>query len=141
VRVASHAGYDRITFHFAPPAAPPSGSGVTAGVPRFTLTSQGSAEFARGGGIGGRQTLDGVAGVRIVFEGSSGWDNTAVAASRTYTGSLDIKANQPVLREAAELGDFERVLVWGAGLASPACLRITELSDPSRLVIDARAAG
>ena len=84
--------------------------------------------------------LDGVAGVRIVFRGSSGWDNTVASAPRTYTGSLDMKANRPILKEAAELGDFERVLVWGAGLSSSPCLRLTELSNPSRLAIDVRSA-
>src|ERR1700730_2903511 len=56
VRTATHPGYDRITFQFARPAASPSSSLAAPEVPSFALTSQASANFARGDGIGGRQT-------------------------------------------------------------------------------------
>src|ERR1700694_5898408 len=51
VRTATHPGYDRITFQFARPAAPPSSSLAAAEVPSFALTSQASANFARGDGL------------------------------------------------------------------------------------------
>jgi len=35
-----------------------------------------------------------------------------------------------------QIGDFERVVSYGIGLANPACLRVFELSGPTRLVID-----
>lgn len=44
------------------------------------------------------------------------------------------------LREAAQTGDFERVLSWAVGLSSPGCLRLTAVANPARLAIDVRAA-
>jgi hypothetical protein len=41
-----------------------------------------------------------------------------------------------VLQEVEQLGDFEAVLSWGAGLSRPSCIRTLELSNPTRLVID-----
>jgi hypothetical protein len=36
------------------------------------------------------------------------------------------------------VGDFEANLLWAIGLADPVDFRVTELSDPPRLVVDAR---
>src|SRR5207302_1123663 len=40
------------------------------------------------------------------------------------------------VQEVEQLGDFEAVLSWGAGLSRASCLRTLELSNPTRLVID-----
>ena len=42
----------------------------------------------------------------------------------------------PEIREVAQIGNFERVVSYGIGLATPACVRVLELSGPTRLVID-----
>lgn len=115
VRVAHHAGYDRIVFEF-------SGR-----LPAYRLTPQATSRFVRDAS-GRPVTLRGSAGLRVVFQDASGFP--------TYTGSADLTPSLPVVREVARLGDFERVLSWGVGLSSAACTRVAELSSPPRLVID-----
>ena len=119
VRVAPHDGYDRITFEFAD----------RAGLPRYTLVPQSSAAVVQDPS-GRPLTMQGVAGLRVVFQG----------AGAHTPGSQDIKAGLTFVRELAQLGDFERVLTWGVGLSGPACVRVTELSNPARLAVDLRSA-
>ena len=136
VRVASHPGFDRITFQFAGAGSYPATG--RAAVPVYKLAMLPSPNFVRDPSGLGLQ-LAGSAGLRVVFQGASDYDSTMSDAPRTYKGSLDIHAGLPAVREVAQVGDFERVLSWGAGLASSPCLRTTELSNPSRLVIDVRS--
>ena len=122
VRVAHQpAGYDRIVFEFA---APP---GVTPYIPAYTVSRQASAKFVKDPS-GQDVTLRGSSGLRIAFHGASGADS--------YNGSRDITPGLPVLQELEQLGDFEAVLSWGAGLNRSSCIRTLELSNPTRLVID-----
>jgi hypothetical protein len=122
VRVAHQpAGYDRIVFEFA---APPGGS---PSVPAYTVSRQASAKFVKDPS-GQAITLRGSSGLRIVFHGASG--------AGSYTGPTDITPGLPVLQELEQLGDFEAVLSWGAGLNRSSCIRTLELSNPTRLVID-----
>ncbi|MDQ6709536.1 MAG: hypothetical protein M3Z11_03160 [Candidatus Dormibacteraeota bacterium] len=116
IRIAHQPGYDRIVFQFA--AGP---------VPTYTLTRQASAHFVKDAS-GQPVTLQGSAGLKLVFHGGKAYP--------TYTKSTDIKPGLPVVQEAAQLGDFESVLSWGIGLSQPACMRASELSGPTRLVID-----
>jgi hypothetical protein len=48
----------------------------------------------------------------------------------------DVKPNLPAIREVAQIGNFERVVSYGVGLATRACFRVLELTGPTRLVID-----
>jgi hypothetical protein len=122
VRVAHQAaGYDRIVFEFAAP------SGVTPYIPAYTVSRQASTKFVKDPS-GQDVTLRGSSGLRIVLHGASGADS--------YTGSRDITPGLPVLQEVEQLGDFEAVLSWGAGLSRPSCIRTLELTNPTRLVID-----
>jgi hypothetical protein len=122
VRVAHQAaGYDRIVFQFAPPA------GAAAHVPAYTVTRQASTKFIKDPS-GMEVTLQGSSGLRIVFHGASGADS--------YSGSRDLTPNLPVLKELEQIGDFEAVLSWGAGMSRPSCLRTLELANPTRLVVD-----
>jgi len=73
-------------------------------------------------------TMRGSAGLRIVFHGASG--------ATSYTGSRDLTPNLRVVQEVEQLGDFEAVMSWGAGLSRAACIRTLELTNPTRLVID-----
>ena len=119
VRVAHQAaGYDRIVFEFAPQA------GATAHIPAYTVSRQASAKFVKDPS-GLPVTMRGSAGLRIVFHGASG--------ATSYNGSRDLT---PVVQEVEQLGDFEAVLSWGAGLSRASCIRTLELSNPTRLVID-----
>ena len=121
VRVAHQTGYDRIVFEFAPQA------GASAHIPAYTVSRQASAKFVRDPS-GLPVTMRGSAGLRIVFHGASG--------ATSYTGSRDQIVNLPVVEEVEQLGDFEAVLSWGAGMSQASCIRTLELSNPTRLVID-----
>ncbi|TMF07826.1 MAG: hypothetical protein E6I37_16840 [Chloroflexi bacterium] len=121
VRVAHQTGFDRIVFEFAPQA------GATAHIPAYTVSRQASAKFVKDPS-GLPVTMRGSAGLRIVFHGASG--------ATSYSGSRDQIVNLPVVQEVEQLGDFEAVLSWGAGLSQPSCIRTLELPNPTRLVID-----
>ena len=127
VRVARHSGYDRITFQFD-----------STSVPQYRLVPQSSAAFVKDPS-GLPLNLEGTAGLGIVFPGSSGVGLGVTPSRQTYTGSQDIKASLPFVRELAQVGDFERVLTWGAGLASSPCIRTTEFANPTRLAVDVRS--
>jgi hypothetical protein len=121
VRVAHQPGFDRIVFEFAPQA------GGTAHIPAYTVSRQASAQFVKDPS-GQPLTMRGSSGLRIVFHGATG--------ATSYTKSRDLTPNLPVVQELAQLGDFEAVLSWGAGLSRASCLRPLELASPTRLVID-----
>ncbi len=121
VRVAHQTGFDRIVFEFAPQA------GASAHIPAYTVSRQASAKFIKDPS-GLPVTMRGSAGLRIVFHGASG--------ATSYSGSRDQIVNLPVVQEVEQLGDFEAVLSWGAGLSQASCIRTLELSNPTRLVID-----
>jgi hypothetical protein len=122
IRVAHQpAGYDRIVFEFAAPAA------TTPYLPAYTVSRQSSAKFVKDPS-GAAVTLQGSDGLRIVFHGASG--------ATSYSGSRDLRPGLAVVQELEQLGDFEAVLSWGAGLSRPSCIRTVALSNPIRLVID-----
>jgi len=121
VRVAHQTGFDRIVFEFAPPA------GAAPRVPAYTLSRQASAHFVKDPS-GQAVTMRGSDGLRVVFQQATGVG--------TYSKSRDLIVNLPVVQEVEQLGDFEAVLSWGAGLSRPSCIRTLELSNPTRLVID-----
>jgi hypothetical protein len=121
VRVAHQPGFDRIVFEFAPQA------GATAHIPAYTVSRQASAKFVKDPS-GLPVAMRGSAGLRIVFHGASG--------ATTYTGSRDLTPSLPVVEEVEQLGDFEAVMSWGAGLSRASCLRTIELTNPTRFVID-----
>jgi hypothetical protein len=122
VRIAHQpAGYDRIVFEFAPQP------GAAAHLPAYTVSRQASAKFIKDPS-GMDVTLRGSHGLRIVFHGASGVES--------YTGPRDLTPGLPVVQEVQQLGDFEAVMSWGAGLSQGSCIRTLELTNPTRLVID-----
>lgn len=54
----------------------------------------------------------------------------------TYAGPVDFVLAGPEIIELAQEGDYEAVQSWIVGLHSPACVRISKLTAPARLVID-----
>jgi hypothetical protein len=134
VRIGRHPGYDQVTFEFA---APKPGEQLR-GIPAYTLSGRSSTRFVHDAS-GVPVTLQGSVGLLMVAQGSSGWDTLTPTLVQTYKGSLDFKPGFPVIREVAEVGDFERVLSWGVGLASNACFHVITLSHPMRLVIEVQA--
>ena len=118
VRVGIHGGVARIVFEFAggdvpafdiAPAEPPfvqDASGLPVDVPG-TAFLRIHFPFATG-----MSTYDGP----TTFAGPGGDRGTLVSLVRT--------------------GDFEAVMAWIAGTAGPACVRVTILEAPTRVVLD-----
>jgi len=115
VRVAHHDSYDRLVIGF------PTASTM----PQYQLTQQATAQFVRDAS-GQPVVLSGSAGIRLVIR------NTDIVSG----APSDVKPNLPEIREVAQIGNFERVVSYGIGLATPACFRVLELTGPTRLVID-----
>lgn len=120
VRTGQQQGYERLVFEFGPNDP----------LPQFQISRQGGATFVKDPS-GQNVTLQGSAGVRIILRGVTG--------QGTYTGGTDLKAGLTEIKEVAELGDFERVTSWGAGLSAAPCYRVIALTNPTRLVIDFQA--
>jgi hypothetical protein len=131
VRTAHQSGFDRVTFEFASPAGGPGRPGV----PAYRVTPQPSPTMVRDPS-GQPVTLQGSAALRLVVQDASGVDMTVSPARTTYSGSRDLRPALPTVREVEQLGDFERVLSWGIGLASAACSRVAVLSNPTRIAVD-----
>jgi hypothetical protein len=119
VKVAHHDGYDRLVIGFPTANA----------MPQYQLTRQATSQFVRDAS-GQPVTLDGSSGIRVVLRN----------ADITPGVPTDLKPELPAIREVAQIGNFERVVSYGVGLASPACFRVLELSGPTRLVIDVQTA-
>jgi len=115
IRIAHHDGYDRLVIGF------PTANTM----PEYQLTRQATSTFLRDAS-GQPVTLDGSAGIRAVLR------NADIAPG----APTDLKPELPAIREVAQIGNFERVVSYGVGLATPACFRVLELSGPTRLVID-----
>ncbi len=115
VRVGTHAGYDRIVFQ------------VDGSLLPSLEISQVSPPFARDPS-GLPLSVEGKAFVRLLLRNAEGHD-LAVALR-------DQQPGYPVLTELAMQGDFEGVYSWIAGLEAPTCVRVTTLTDPTRIVID-----
>ena len=120
VRVGTASGYDRFVIQF---------DGT---VPQYTVTPQGSSSFMEDAS-GRTFQLQGSAGLGIVVHNSSAY---SLAGAPTYSGPNDFKPGYPVLKEARNMGDFERVYKWGLGLGAPNCFRAYTLTGPDRLVVD-----
>lgn len=120
VRVGTASGYDRFVIQFDGP------------LPTYSVTPQDSSAFMQDA-TGQTLQLQGSSGVKIVVRGASGTD---LNGRQTFSGSQDLKPGYPALKEARQVGDFERVFSWGLGLAQPDCVRVTTLKGPDRLVVD-----
>ena len=119
IRIAHHDGYDRLVLEFA----------TANSMPRYELNRQATAQFVRDAS-GQPVTLQGSAGIRAVLR------NGDIASGVPN----DANPNLPEIREVTQIGNFERVVSYGVGLATPACFRVLELSGPTRLVIDVQTA-
>jgi hypothetical protein len=122
VRVGTAAGYDRFVIQFDGP------------VPAYSVTGQDSSTFMADPS-GQTLQLQGTSGIVIVVHGASGTD---LNGHQTFTGSQDLTPGYPVLKEARQVGDFERVFKWGLGVSQTGCghANVTTLTGPDRLVVD-----
>jgi hypothetical protein len=116
VRVNTLVGYDEFTLQFDAP------------VPGYSVKRQAKPIFTQSPS-GQPITLSGTSGVLI--------NVTNASESTTYSGNTDFThAEFPVLKEARLLEDFEGHVQWGLGLGSAACIRVSVVTGPSRIVID-----
>src|SRR5437016_4250441 len=89
IRIAHHDGYDRLVIGFA----------TSNSMPQYELGRQATSTFVRDAS-GQPVTLEGSAGIRAVLRNS---DVVSGAPS-------DLKPRLPEIREAANIGNFERVV-------------------------------
>lgn len=120
VRVGTSAGYDRFVIQFDGP------------VPAYSIAPQSSSSFMEDP-TGKTIQVQGSNGIKIVVHGASGFD---LNGKQTFAGAHDLKPGYSTLKEARQLGDFERAFSWVLGLSQPACLNVTTLTGPDRLVVD-----
>jgi len=87
------------------------------GTPEFAVTQQPNAKFEQDAS-GKPVILQGSAGVRIVLRGFRG-------DLSNYDGPDKLSSAGPLLLEASNVGDFEGVVSFGAGVSAPACANVT----------------
>ena len=124
VRIAHQPGFDRIVFEFATSAAPGS-----AGLPAYVVEPASSLSGPSGQPV----TIEGSALFGTRFANAS---TRNVDGSASYTGGTDLRPATPLIKQVKLVEDFERVLVWGAGLDHLVCPKVSELAGPYRLVLD-----
>jgi hypothetical protein len=109
--VSATASGDTLTLRFA------------SGTPGFEVKPQANATFEHDAS-GLPVQLPGTAGVRIVLRGFRG-------DVSNYGGPNDLKTSGPLLLQASNIGDFEGVVSFAAGVSAPACANVA--SDQTTL--------
>ena len=122
VRVARQDGGDRIVFEFAD-AVP----GYTIAYTDLPVTSDPAGQVV---------PLAGTAALQIVLRGAS-----AYAVFGDTEPAYRVPARVPSgdatrVTEVVNLGDFEQVMVWAAGVTGRTGFRVSTLDGPPRLVVD-----
>jgi hypothetical protein len=119
VRVGTHDGYDRLVLEF------------NLGTPEFTLERDEPPHEQPASGF----PVD-VEGETVLL--LTLFDATALTESGeiSYDGPRDFDPGFPVLVDVVHGADFEAQTAWFIGLAREACVRVTLLTDPDRIVID-----
>jgi hypothetical protein len=120
VRVGTHDGYDRIAFEYFEDGMPEVD--VREAAPPFTEDASGNPMIVNGNPV-----------FQITLTGAT---KLADDGSVTYSGLTEFEPDFPQLVHLTERGDFEAVNSWYAGLSGGDCLRVTVLTDPSRVVVD-----
>ena len=87
------------------------------GTPEFETRTQGSSRFSRDPS-GRPVTLAGSSGVLMVLRGFRG-------DAPNYRGPEALTSQGSVLQEVRQIGDFEGVVSWAAGLSAPGCASVT----------------
>jgi hypothetical protein len=87
------------------------------GTPAFEVTTQPIAQFTATDGRGETVVLSGSSGVRIILRGFRG-------DMQNYSGAKDFTGNGKILTEVREIGDYEGVIGWAAGLGQAGCANV-----------------
>ncbi|MEX0710287.1 MAG: hypothetical protein WD116_03685 [Chloroflexota bacterium] len=119
VRVAEHAGYDRVVFEF------------TGGIPQTLIEAVLPPFHQDGSGL--PFDVNGTAFLQLTMDNASRVSPDGVV---TYAGPTEFEPDLPQVVHLIEGGDFEAVSTWYLGLDGGGCLRVLTLATPSRLVID-----
>jgi hypothetical protein len=122
VRAGRHTGFDRVVFEFSGP------------VPEHRI---GYVKQLVQDGSGKPVSVAGTADLEVVFRGANAHedDGTPTISPRRYSTGL------PAVKEIAQIGDFEAVVTYGIGVDRKRPIKVSTLSNPSRLVIDVSTAG
>lgn len=121
VRTAVHDGFDRIVFEFAEPELPSY---------RVAFTWAPIRQCGSGRPV----ALDGEHRLAVNFTRTRAHTDEGLPTVTDRDRAPDL----PRLRALTSTCDFEGVVTWVLGLATPGPFRVTELSDPTRLAIDVR---
>ena len=121
VRSAAHDGFDRVVFEFAEATLP----SYHIAVPDAPVRQCGS---------GRPVSLSGDARLEVRFDRTRAHTD---AGTPTVT-DRERSPGLPRLRVLTLTCDFEGMVEWALGLATPGPFRVTELTDPTRLVVDVR---
>jgi hypothetical protein len=120
VRVATHAGYDRIVFEYLEDSTP--AFEIDDARPPYTQDPSDQP-----------MTVSGSPVLEIILNGATKLANDGTI---TYTGPTEFLPRFPQLTHLTERGDFEAVNTWYVGLNGGNCVRAAVLTDPSRIVVD-----
>ena len=120
IRAAHHPGFDRIVFQFA---------GRVPAVHRVRYVDR-----LIGDASGLPVRISGRAILRVVFRPADAHDSNGPTAPQRKAFGL------PNILTAVQAGDFEAVTTYGIGLAKRTPFHVHVLRNPSRVVIDVRAA-
>lgn len=119
VRAARNKGFDRVVFEFK---EKPASFQVKAAKPPFYL-----------GESDEKVKVAGKSFVQVLFRYARAWDfDTGKSTLTAQKGKL----NLPVVQETAFTEDFEGDVVFIIGLKQAKQFRVTELSNPARIVVD-----
>jgi hypothetical protein len=122
VRAGGHSGFDRVVFEFR------------GAVPEHHI------RYVRQlvqDGSGHPVSVAGAADLEVVFQGANAHrqDGTPTISPRRFSTGLT------AVKEVAQIGDFEAVVTYGIGVDRKRPIKVSTLSNPSRLVIDVSTTG
>jgi hypothetical protein len=122
VRAGGHTGFDRVVFEFR------------GAVPEHRVRY---VDQLVQDGSGRPVSVAGAADLEVVFQGANAHteDGTPTISPRRFPTGL------AAVREVAQIGDFEAVVTYGIGVDRKRPLKVSTLTNPSRLVIDVSTTG
>ena len=122
VRAGGHTGFDRVVFEFR------------GAVPEHRVRY---VDQLVQDGSGRPVSVAGAADLEVVFRGANAHrqDGSPTISPRRFSTGLT------AVKEVVQAGDFEAVVTYGIGVDRKRPIKVSTLSNPSRLVIDVSTAG